>query len=279
MPPEFCLFMLVFIGGFTAWIMYVQRQFSAAQAFRNQLLVDNPLYVTSGFDCRWSITTLNGSAHRRRRAMLVVAGDGIRLYANRHDASGVITIRADNIRWFGRPVKYHDGRNKLWLHVESGGEWQLVRLSLWRGAMADIVRALKLIVAPELVTAYRRHRPYIHFGPVKAQPAEQDIHGAWSLEEPIWLYIMPLYVVLLRQDRVLRLLPLERISQIAALRRLDEPEADGLVSLTIEGERLAFAVKDYEQAATAISEAAKRSLEQPLARKQKKKDDEEDEWE
>jgi hypothetical protein len=142
------------------------------------------------------------------------------------------------------------------------------------------IRALKTIVSPTLVTAYRRRRPYIHFGPVKAQPAEQDIHGAWSLDEAILLYIMPLYVVLLRGEQVLRLLPMERLTQIAALRRLDKPEDDGLVSLTVDGEKLAFALKDYEQAAAAISEAAKRSLEEPVMRKQKKKDDEdEDEWE
>jgi hypothetical protein len=143
-----------------------------------------------------------------------------------------------------------------------------------------MVRALKTVTPPELVTAYRRHRPYIHLGPITAQPAEQDIYGAWTLDEPFSLYVMPLYVVILRGKALLRLLPLERIWQIAALRRLDEPEADGLVSLNFEGEKLAYAVKDYEVVAAAISEAAKRSLEEPVMQKQKKKDEYDDEeWE
>jgi hypothetical protein len=188
-------------------------------------------------------------------------------------------IPVDGLRWFGRPVKYHDKRNELWLHVEQGSEWLLVKLRLWRHPMQELIRALKQIVRPELTTAYRRHRPYIHEGPVAARPAEQDIYGAWTLGESLFLYVMPLYVVLLSRDQVQRLLPLERIQQIAALRRLDAPDADGLVSLTFEGEKLAFAVKDYERLATAISEAAKRSLEEPVLQKQKKKENDEDEWE
>jgi hypothetical protein len=50
--------------------------------------------------------------------------------------------------------------------------------------------------------------------------------------------------------------------------------------LNFEGEKLAYAVKDYEVVAAAISEAAKRSLEEPVMQKQKKKDEYDDEeWE
>jgi hypothetical protein len=214
--------------------------------------------------------------------MLAVAPDGIRLYPSVRDMEKCILLPSECLRWFGRPVKYHDeGRNELWLHLEQDGEWKLVKLKLWRHPMQSLIRALKTIVPLELVTAYRRRRPYIHQGPVIAHPAEQDIYGAWSLDQPVSLYVMPLCVVILRGTQVLRLLPLERIWQIAALRRLDEPEADGLVSLNFEGEKLAYAVKDYEQVAAAISEASKRSLEAPLMQKQKKKDeyDDEEEWE
>lgn len=282
MPLEALLVTLVTVGGFAGWIAYVVRRLETVQTFHQQLLAENAteraLYVTAGFECHGTITTLGGAAQSWHNGMLAVTSDGIRIYPSIRNTEDHIRLPAQSIRWFGRPVKYHDRRNELWLHLEQNDTWKFVKLSLWRHPMQMTIRALKTIVSPELVTAYRRRRPYIHFGPVKAQPAEQDIFGAWSLDEPISLYVMPLYVVLLRGQQVLRLLPLDHISQIAALRRLDEPEADGLVSMTLDGEKLSFAVKTYEQAAAAISEAAKRSLEEPVLQKQKKKEDE-DEWE
>ena len=278
MPLEALLIIFITIGGFAAWTVYALRQLRAIGAFRKNLLAENALYVTGSFECRCTITTLGGDTKTWRRCMLAVTPEGVSLYPSVHTIDNRIVLPVDGLRWFGRPVKYHDKRNEIWLHLEQDGKWQLVRLSLWRHPMQELIRALKLIVPPELTTAYRRHRPYIHEGPVTARPAEQDIYGAWTLDEPLFLYVLPLYVVLLSGDRVQRLLPLERIQQIAALRRLDAPEADGLVSLTLDGEKLAFAVKDYERLAAAISEAAKRSLEEPVLQKQKKKDDE-DEWE
>lgn len=280
MQYEICLVIPLVIVGFAVWIDYVTRQLKRIEAFRARLIAANALYVTTGFECHCVITTLNGDTQKVRRAMLAVMPDGIRLYPSVRDMEKYILLPSDSLRWFGRPVKYHDQRNELWLHLEEDGCWKLVKLTLWRPSMQSLIRALKPIVSPELVTAYRRRRPYVHLGPVVARPAEQDIHGAWTLDEPLSLYVMPLYVVILRGTQVLRLLPLERIWQIAALRRLDAPEADGLVSLNFEGEKLAYAVKDYEAVAAAISEAAKRSLEAPVMQKQKKKDEYDDEdWE
>lgn len=290
MPFDPCLILLAITGGFAAWLVWYGRYLKAVNAFRERLLASSPIYVTSYMECRCIMTTLGGKTRRWRRCMLMVDAEGIHLYPNVRDEKQAIHLPASGLRWFGRPVKYHDGRNELWLHVEEGDTWRLVKIKTWRYAMHDIVRAIKQIVPPELVTAYRRHRPYVHAGPVKAQPAEQDIYGAWSLDAPVSLYVMPLYVVLLQGSAVVRTLPLDRIEQMAALRRLDKPDADGLVSLTVQGERspgetlpgekLAFAISDYERIAAAISEAAKRSLEQPVRQKQKKKDASEadDEW-
>ncbi len=98
----------------------------------------------------------------------------------------------ERLRWFGRPKKYHYGKNDMWLHFEMAGGWQVICLQLYRTTMQALVRALKEVAPPELVTAYRRRRPYVHFGPADAQPAQQDILGAWTLGAPLSLYLMPL---------------------------------------------------------------------------------------
>ena len=65
----------------------------------------------------------------------------------------------------------------------------------------------------------------------------------------------------------------DRIQQIRASRRLDAPDADGLVQFVYEGESFVFALRDYVALAEAIAEAAKRTLEDPLTFKRKSKDD------
>jgi hypothetical protein len=148
---------------------------------------------------------------------------------------------------------------------------------LYQGLTQDFVRGLKVIASDELVTAYRRRRPYIHVGPVDAHPANQDIHGAWSLDEPVTLYLMPRFLVILRYTTILRKIPLEAIQEIGAFRRLDEPQANGLVRFRAEEETLAFALAQHDEFAVSLADAAKRTLEEPIMQKQKKKYDEEDE--
>jgi hypothetical protein len=140
-----------------------------------------------------------------------------------------------------------------------------------------LVRALKQVAAPELVTAYRRQRPYVHSGPHNVRPATQDIHGAWALGDAFALYLMPRFLVILEDSRVLRKIPLEAIQQIGALRRIDAPQADGLVRFRAEEEPFAFSLPGYEAFAASLAEAAKRSLEAPLEQKQKGKEDYDDE--
>jgi hypothetical protein len=280
MPPEVALFLIVLIGGVSLWIAHSIRLLVKAMRFHKQLVAQHPLFSLGAYACRYSISTLGGANQGWRKCLLTITAEGMALYPISMKMDEQISLPNKDLRWFGRPVKYQPEHNELWLHFEQAGTWKLVKLKIWKSAMQELIRAYKPVVAPELVTAYRRRRPYIHQGPVTAKPAEQDIYGAWTLDEPVSLYVMPLYVVILRGEQVLRTLPLERIWQIAALRRLDEPEADGLVSLNFEGEKLAFAVKHYEQVAAAISEAAKRSLEEPVMQKQKKKDEYDDEeWE
>jgi hypothetical protein len=182
-------------------------------------------------------------------------------------------LTPDQLRWFGRPQKYHAGRNDIWLHVEIERQWIVVKLRMVRYAMQDVVRALKVVATPEQVIAYRRRRPYIHYGPVTAQPADQDMLGAWVLHDPVSLYLTPSHLVVLEDTTVRRAIPLETIQAVSAVRRADQRRAAGLVRFQADGQPLAFALQPYEAFAQALGEAARRTLEDPvewLARKKKK---------
>jgi len=154
---------------------------------------------------------------------------------------------------------------------EHRGQWVLVKAHLYREKMMALVRALKQVATEEQVIAYRRRRPYIHFGPVEVQPAKQDVLGAWTLGEPRHLYLTPVALVLLAGDRIKRLIPLEAVQQVSAIRRIDQPKAPGLVRFEADGKPLAFALQPHEAFAAALAEAAKRTLEDPVQWQRKKK--------
>jgi hypothetical protein len=210
--------------------------------------------------------------------MLSVEADGIHLYPLRRKADVHHFFLRESLRWFGRPVKYKPGRNDMWLHFEHEGQWLILRLQLSHGYMVQLVRQMKLIATPDQVTAYRRRRPYIHHGLSAAQQASQDLHGAWTLHAPLGLYLMPSHLVLLEAGRVQRALPLEQLQQIEVMRRLDAPEAGGIVRFKAGNNTMAFALPDYLSFGEALGEAAKRSLEAPPVFYGKKKDEDEEDW-
>jgi hypothetical protein len=240
---------------------------------------ENPILTLKSWNQRAQIAAVKGRASKAEACLIAITASEIILYDRTLELNEMFRCKAGEIRWFGRPQKYTDGENEIWLHIErenERSEWKLLKIRLPRGAMQDFVRAVKTIVTPELVTAYRRARPYIHAGPVNAQPADQNIHGAWSLEAPVDLYLMPRYLVVLRGETILRTIPLEAVQQIGALQRLDQPNAQGLVRFRAEDEPFAFALNKHAEFAALLAEAAKRTLEVPLERKQKNKLDDED---
>lgn len=230
-----------------------------------------PLFLAD-WSTRAVITALNG---RRTawNAVIAVTPDHITVYRIVSGRDERVSFTAENLRWFGRPRKYHAGTNEIWLHIEQDGGWHLVAIRLSKLDMHALVRALKEIAAPELTTAYRRRRPYIHVGPLAARPAVQDIHGAWTLEPPVSLYLTPLWLVLLDGAAVRRTIALETIQRVSAIRRLDQPRADGLVRFEVDGAPVAFALRQYETFAAQLAEAAKRTLEDPVVWQRKKKKD------
>ncbi len=225
-------------------------------------------------DNRFAIEIINGKTVQSGQGMFTLSPQEIGIYPVKLPPHAVIRFAPEDIRWFGRPEAYGAGLNELWIHVERKREWVLVKLWLGRTQMMDFIRAIKPLVPLELVVSYRRKRPYIEYGPVQAQPAEQDIHGAWTLESSVSLYLMPRYLLILHDDAVQKMIPLESVQQIGALRRLDAPQANGLIRFQTAEAQYAFALKDYETFANALADAAKRTLEAPVMQKQKGKDGE-----
>lgn len=213
------------------------------------------------------------SKPQRRKCVLGVTEAGLATYPFNQEMAVDFICAPDELRWFGRPEKYRYGVNEMVIHAEIAGRWYVTRLWLERPRMQQLVRALKAITTPEQVTAYRRRRPYIHFGPVDAEPATQELTGEWTLEPPITLYLTPAFLVILDGFTVLRTVALADIQRIQALHRMDAPEAYGVVRFQVEGEQMAFALPEHEALAGALAEAAKRTLEAPVFRKRKSKDD------
>jgi hypothetical protein len=237
---------------------------------------------------RYRVMTVGAGQTRWGRCLLVVTHDGLTVYINRQQQAAVgFHCAPANLRWFGRPVKYKPGTNHLLLHAEQPEDrrWQVLELRASQYYMQALIRAMKVIATPEQVVAYRRRRPYIHYGPAAASPAAQDIDGAWELGEEHLLYITPAFLVIVGGVEVVRVVPLEQVHIIEPLARLDSAAGEGLVRLSAGIEVLTFAVADHQAAAQALATAARRSLEAPVTPKKKKlrgvkqdDDDDEEDW-
>ncbi len=269
---------LTFVISIILLTLWAVRQFRLQRAVYQHLLTlkehqpDINFFEQSGN--RFAIETINGKTVKSTRGMITLSRQEIGVYPVKLPPQAIIRFAPEDIRGFWRPQNYDSGMNELWIHVERKREWVLVKLWLGRTQMMDFIRALKPMVDPDLVIAYRRRRPYIHYGPIQAQPAEQDIHGAWILETLVTLYLMPRCLLILHDEAVQQIIPLESVQQIGALRRLDAPQANGLMRFQTAETHYAFALKDYETFANAIADAAKRTLEAPVMQKQKGKDGE-----
>ncbi|MBI1279123.1 MAG: hypothetical protein GC179_13425 [Anaerolineaceae bacterium] len=270
-----CLTFVIGIILLTLWSIHQYRVQRAVYRHLLTLKEQQPDIIFSEQSVnRFAIDIINGSSTRKTRGIITLSSHEIGVYPVKFPPQAVITFSPADIRGFWRPQSYASGMNELWIHVERKREWVLVKLWLGREQMMEFIRTLKPMVEPEMVIAYRRQRPYIHYGPLLAQPAEQDIHGAWTLEPTISLYLMPRYLLILHDDAVQQMIPLEAVQQIGALRRLDAPQANGLVRFQTAEAHYAFALKDYEAFANALADAAKRTLEAPVMQKQKGKDGE-----
>lgn len=267
--------------GLRDWLAYVLLNRPAWNLYR-EIRAGDPLLVIPPGWTKYRITTIGAvSDPRKRKCVLAVTEQGIATYPHQREMSVDYSCLPGELRWFGRPVKYHRGTNEIVIHAEIADQWQVLQMWLGRYDMQKLIRAMKAIATPEQVKAYRRRRPYIHHGPLLAEPAHQTITGEWELAKPVTLYLTPSHLTILEDTRVLRAIPLEKVQRIQAMHRLDAPKANGLVRFQVEGETMAFAADDHRALAADLAEAAKRTLEEPVLQKRKSKDDyytEEEEW-
>ncbi|MEW6579469.1 MAG: hypothetical protein AB1435_09760 [Chloroflexota bacterium] len=250
------------------------RRAQAAQALiRHIQQTEQPLYCAQTDGIRCQVITQGKRRSGWKNGVIAVTPDRIAAYALGGDGQPCAAFSPADLRWFGRPRKYSSGSNEIWLHAEHDRRWSLLQVRLSRLAMHALVRALKVVATPEQVTAYRRRRPYIHYGPAPAHPARQDIHGAWTLAEPVGLYLIPSHIVVLSGEETHRVIPLDAVQNVSAIRRLDRPDAVGLLRFEVRGEPLAFALDRHETFAAQMAEAARRTLEDPVQWARKKKQD------
>ena len=70
-----------------------------------------------------------------------------------------------------------------------------------------------------------------------------------------------------------------KIQDIGALKRMEGGKPEGLIRFFVDNELRAFAIDDYERWAELLATASKRTLEEPVMRKRKSKDDDDiDDW-
>jgi hypothetical protein len=258
------------------WLGYIFLNQPAWRLYR-EIRSSSPLLVLYPGLAQCRISVIGEAVSGWKKCMVAITESDLAIYLNARYMKADFTCTSGELRWFGRPQKYHSGVNELIVHTEAGGEWKVLSLRIPRYYMHQFVRAIKLIATPEQVKAYRRSRPYVHYGPVEAHPATQDIYGAWTLGDTVMLYLTPAFLVFLEAGYVLRSVPLEQVQHIGALRRLDVPSAQGLVRFKVAEETVALAVDEHTALAQALAEAARRTLEDPIIQKQKKQDDSE-EW-
>lgn len=253
------------------WSERVTKNVEAVKSHLNGTL--HPLVSLYSNRLRLEVLTMGGEKRKWRSYVVAVTPEQIAFYpAQRPGADPYFVLPTAALRWFGRPEKYRPvSKNELRLHAEMDGRWVMVRLWLHREPMQKLVRVIKEIATEQQIIAYRRRRPYIHAGPILVHPAKQDLHGAWTLDDMRHLYLTPGFLVLLHGETVDKVFPLAQVQRIAAVQRLDQPGATGLVRFEVVGEPYAFAMSHHEQFAAQMAEAAKRTLEDPVQWQRKKK--------
>ena len=266
---------LAFFAVMMGAALWANYRISRLQARLQRLRPANALYHDI---CVLSLSQPSKPASRQSSALLFVSPKRISAYAVRGDDTPLVSILPHEIEGYWRPSKYTDGDNTIEIHANVDGQWTILRVRLARWRMVKLVRALKELVDPEILRAYRQRRPYIYRPPAEAFMASQDLHGMWTLGMDFRLYLMPSRLVFLDGDDLVdTVISLRNIQNIRVLDRLDAP-GSGLLAFDLPdcSESIAIAIADTESWAQSIAAAARRTLEEPVHSKRKGKDLEED---
>ena len=250
----------------------------------------DPLYLTDPWKQTYYCVDIVGDNQQKwDSAILLITHKRIALYSfnpnNEGKTKALFTIHLHELRGFWQRIVYKNGETAIWIHAEIGTQWHILKLKPDQYDTPTLIRTLKEISASEQVaTAYHVIRPYAyiddHKGLTTAFSAHQTITGAWELDSPVQLYLMPLFLVILRDNHVQEKIDLSNIQDIGALKRMEGGKPEGLIRFFVDNELRAFAIDDYEQWAELLATASKRTLEEPVMRKRKSKDNDSefDDW-
>jgi len=262
-------FVITIVGGL-ALNVYLKRYNRRYQQFRSTLVKQRPSYLSSYIAYEWAAVGKTVDKHWQGCTFMVTA-KGIAIYRS---GELLLTIQKHELRGFWRHPNDYIKRNELWIHAQIDLTWSILKVSYSKQGKNRLFRAISAISTEEQRKAHHRPPPYIHRGPTKAFPAQQSLTGEWEMGDAIRLYLMPLYLVIFAGDEVQRTIDLSKIQEIAALKRMEGGNPAGLIRFRSDEEDFAFALNNYEAWANDLAEAAKRSLEEPVIRKRKGKDDE-----
>ncbi len=253
---------------------------------RTNRLVENlkqydPLYLSDYWKkTDYCVEIIGDNKQKWENAILLVTHKRIALYPFSSNSEGktkaLFTIHPHELRGFWQRIKFFAGENTIWIHAEIDTQWYILKLKPHPYDRAILVQALEKISTSEQAKAYYMPRPYIHEGLSTAFPAHQTITGTWELGSPIQLYLMPLFLVILSKSHVQETIDLSKIQDIGALKRMEDGKPEGIIRFFVDEEFRAFALDDYERWAELLATASKRTLEEPVMRKQKIKDEDED---
>jgi len=254
---------------------------------RAQIAARDTYYATSArsFDHYRLQTIGQGEPPRRfEKCLFAVDEEYFTLVMHSRRMENAVLIPREMLCWFGRPEKYQPNHNEVWIHLDGESYWIKLELRLSLYHAQRLIRALKQIATPEQITAYRRHRPHVHYGPVEARGATQDLYGVWTVApRQLLLYLMPAALIVFEGQQIVRRFPLEQIGSIEVMRRADAPTENGIVRFTSKppggsarGEVISYTLADHVEFGVNLSEAARRWLEEPPIFYGKHKDDEDD---
>lgn len=232
-----------------------------------------------------------------QNGLLFITDKEIIIYPEQAGEQALVAFRSDEIIGYWRPRPYHSdswgwddngwrshhGNNEIHIHVNNKGRWMIVKLWVKQAEAKKIVSRLKGLVSEDILRSYRQRPPYIYHPPSLALLMSADLYGMWHEDHRFRLYLTPSTLVFLSEndDEVERFIGLRDMQNIRLLEQKGAGGKDGLIIFDIEstGEQIAVAVNGSDKWARSISRAARRTLSDPIQRKQKDKTHLlEDEW-
>lgn len=228
--------------------------------------------------------------------ILFITDKEVLIYPENGSDETLVTFRSDEIIGYWRPRPYHGdklidmdtgwrskkGSNEINIHANVNGQWVIIKLWVKQAEAKKIVKRLKGLVSEDILRSYRQRPPYIYHPPSPALLMSEDLYGIWYEDHRFRLYLTPSTLVFLddKDDVIERMIYLRDIQNVRLLQQKGDGDKDGLICFDLENqsEQIAVAVDGSDKWARSIARAARRTLDDPIDRKQKDKKPLDDQW-